>query len=168
MVQEVQVQERAIHIKGMCEVEVLYGTSDEMQPFANERLSIPFEGEMEAGAVEPGDYLDVTANIYRAQSAMADAGTMQCRLEILVSVMAFHRRSVSLPDDFVEEPLDMERLQNEPGMIGYVVKEGDDLWSIAKHFHTTKQELMTTNDLNQEILQKGQKLLVMKHIYMMS
>lgn len=168
LVQEVQVQERAIHIKGMCEVEVLYGTSDEMQPFANERLSIPFEGEMEAGAVEPGDYLDVTANIYRAQSAMADAGTMQCRLEILVSVMAFHRRSVSLPDDFVEEPLDMERLQNEPGMIGYVVKEGDDLWSIAKHFHTTKQELMTTNDLNQEILQKGQKLLVMKHIYMMS
>ena len=68
----------------------------------------------------------------------------------------------------MEEPLDMERLQNEPGMIGYVVKEGDDLWSIAKRFHTTKQELMTTNDLNQEILQKGQKLLVMKHIYMMS
>ena len=82
--------------------------------------------------------------------------------------MAFERNHLQIPDDLVEEPLDLEKLQKEPGMIGYVVQEGDDLWSIAKHFHTTRQELMETNDLTQETLQKGQKLLVMKHIYLMS
>ena len=65
-----------------------------------------------------------------------------------------------------EEPLDLDALQKQPGMIGYVVRGKDELWDIAKRFHTTKQELMETNQLTQEELQPGQKLLVMKHIYL--
>ena len=114
------------------------------------------------------EIIDAEARVYRTQSSMADAMALQCRVEIQVTIMAFERNRLQIPDDLVEEPLDLEKLQKEPGMIGYVVQEGDDLWSIAKHFHTTRQELMETNDLTQETLQKGQKLLVMKHIYLMS
>lgn len=166
--QEVHLQGGNIAIKGVCEVEVLYATAGETQPFANERMTIPFAGEIEAGNVREGDYIDAEARVYRTQSSMADAMALQCRVEIQVTIMAFERNRLQIPDDLVEEPLDLEKLQKEPGMIGYVVQEGDDLWSIAKHFHTTRQELMETNDLTQETLQKGQKLLVMKHIYLMS
>ena len=102
------------------------------------------------------DYIDAEARVYRTQSSMADAMALQCRVEIQVTIMAFERNRLQIPDDLVEEPLNLEKLQKEPGMIGYVVQEGDDLWSIAKHFHTTRQELMETNDLTQETLQKGQ------------
>lgn len=55
---------------------------------------------------------------------MADAMALQCRVEIQVTIMAFERNRLQIPDDLVEEPLDLEKLQKEPGMIGYVVQEG--------------------------------------------
>ena len=61
--------------------------------------------------------------VYRTQSSMADAMALQCRVEIQVTIMAFERNRLQIPDDLVEEPLDLEKLQKEPGMIGYVVQE---------------------------------------------
>ena len=79
--------------------------------------------------------------------------------------MAFHKEEMMIPDDVVEEPLDLDALQKQPGMIGYVVKKGDELWDIAKRYHTTRQDLIDTNQLSGEELSPGQKLLIMKHIY---
>ena len=61
--QEVHLQGGNIAIKGVCEVEVLYATAGETQPFANERMTIPFAGEIEAGNVREGDYIDAEARV---------------------------------------------------------------------------------------------------------
>lgn len=165
-VQEVSLQDGNIVIRGTCDMEVLYLTTEDSMPLGCARFGIPFEGEMEAGNVVDGDYIDVEASVYRVQCTLNDSSTMTCRGELQVGLMAFHREQVQLPDDLVEEPLDLDALQKQPGMIGYVVRGKDELWDIAKRFHTTKQELMETNQLTQEELQPGQKLLVMKHIYL--
>ena len=121
-------------------------------------------GEVEAGGIVEGDLIDVDASLYRLQCSLIDGSNIMCRGEIGLQLMAFHREEWMVPDDLVEEPLDLDYLQKQPGMIGYVVKTGDDLWDIAKRFHTTKQELMETNQLSGETVSAGQKLLVMKHI----
>jgi hypothetical protein len=155
-----------IRISGEWEVEVLYVTTDEKTPFACVKATLPFQGEMEAGVMEEGDTIDVDASMYRLQCTLGDSGRLLLRGDVMVQFMAFHKEVVWLPDDVQEEALDMEMLQNQPGMIGYVVQEGDRLWDIAKKFHTTRQELMETNHLDQEFLREGQKLLVMKRIHL--
>lgn len=47
---------------------------------------------------------------------------------------------------------------------GYIVREGDSLWKIAKANHTTISQLMETNDLKSEEIQKGDKLLIVKMV----
>ncbi len=155
-----------IIVSGEWEIEVLYVTEEEDAPFACGRITTPFQGEMEAGRIRPGDYIDADASMYRLQCALGDSGRLLLRGEIMVALMAFHRETILLPDDVTEKEPDMDALQEQPGMIGYVVQEDDRLWDIAKKFHTTKQELMETNGLEQEGLRKGQKILVMKHIPM--
>ena len=59
---------------------------------------------------------------------------------------------------------DMEELQRQPGITGYIVREGDSLWEIAKANHTTISQLMDTNDLKSEEIQKGDKLLIVKMV----
>ena len=43
------------------------------------------------------------------------------------------------------EPLDLKKLQEMPGIVGYIVQPGDSLWKIAKKFHTTVDHVMEAN-----------------------
>ena len=51
------------------------------------------------------------------------------------------------------QPLDTEKLQKLPGIVGYIVQPGDSLWKIAKKFHTTVDNIMDTNGLTSDLLQ---------------
>ena len=46
----------------------------------------------------------------------------------------------------------MKKLQAMPGILVYMVKPGDELWDIARKYHTSIQEIRTINALkeNQE------------------
>lgn len=47
-------------------------------------------------------------------------------------------------------------------MVVYVVRDGDSLWSIAKHFKTTMDCLMRINDIEENELRTGSKLLILR------
>lgn len=57
----------------------------------------------------------------------------------------------------------MKKLQAMPGILVYMVKPGDELWDIARKYHTSIQEIRTINALkeNQEP-SPGTPLLVVK------
>ena len=63
-----------------------------------------------------------------------------------------------------QSPLDMEELQQSPGIIGYIVKEGDQLWDIAKENFTTISEIVKTNQLSSEQVRGGDKILIIKTV----
>ena len=63
-----------------------------------------------------------------------------------------------------EEPLDLKALRALPGIAGYIVQEGDSLWDIAKKFHTTMGNIITTNELPGEQIKAGQRLLLVKEV----
>ena len=60
------------------------------------------------------------------------------------------------------EKINMEELEKRPGIIGYIVKEGDDLWSLAKHYHTTMNSICEINELEHEKLKVGERILIFK------
>ena len=61
--------------------------------------------------------------------------------------------------------MDMKKLQAMPGILVYMVKPGDELWDIARKYHTSIQEIRTINALkeNQEP-SPGTPLLVVKKV----
>ena len=42
-----------------------------------------------------------------------------------------------------------------PGLVGYIVKDGDDIWNIAKENHTTVREIMETNGCPPTVWARG-------------
>lgn len=54
--------------------------------------------------------------------------------------------------------------KQECGIVIYVTKENDSIWSIAKHFKTDRETVMQMNDLDHESqgIRTGTKLLIMK------
>ena len=53
-------------------------------------------------------------------------------------------------------------MNKRPGIIGYITKDGDDLWSLAKRYYTTEDSIMKNNQLETGELRPGQKLLIFK------
>ena len=67
-----------------------------------------------------------------------------------------------------EEELDMEKLQNMPGIVCYLVQPGDTLWDIAENTMTSEYDSVTEyvqvlkdmNDLQSDDIQAGQHLII--------
>ena len=47
-------------------------------------------------------------------------------------------------------------------MVGYLVKDGDNLWTVAKKFYTTVDMLREINKIVDKDIKKGDKLLIVK------
>lgn len=62
--------------------------------------------------------------------------------------------------DFRE--LDESEIASRPGIVGYIAKDGDDLWTLAKRYNTMEQEIMEVNGLTSKDLKAGEKLLIFK------
>jgi len=69
-------------------------------------------------------------------------------------VLATKPQMMSVIASIGEEPLDMDALQKQPGIIGVVRKEGEELWDIAKKYHATAEN----------IIELGDKVLVVKQV----
>ena len=61
-------------------------------------------------------------------------------------------------------PCSAVELMKQPGIVGYIVKKEEQLWDIARHFHTTEAEIMETNGLKSADVQQGDKLLIVKKV----
>ena len=56
----------------------------------------------------------------------------------------------------------MEQLSKAPGIVGYIVKDGDELWDLAKRFHTTTEGIKSINQMEGDNLKPGEKMLIFK------
>ena len=49
-----------------------------------------------------------------------------------------------------------------PGIIGYTVKEGEELWDLAKRYHTTMERVKEVNGLETDVIKEGDRILIFK------
>ena len=60
------------------------------------------------------------------------------------------------------EPIDMGEEAKRPSIVGYLVKEGDDLWTLAKRYSTTMDAIKDVNEVSGEQIKPGDRLLIFK------
>ena len=60
------------------------------------------------------------------------------------------------------ENLEENSYSDIPSIIGYVVKDEDCLWDIAKKYHTTMDTIKNNNKLQNDHVKQGDKLILVK------
>ena len=56
----------------------------------------------------------------------------------------------------------VDEMENRPGIVGYIVKSGDELWDLAKKYMTTVEGIREVNELETDAIKLGDKLLIFK------
>ena len=154
-IDSVERREDGIQVEGVLTVHVLYTTTDDNLPFAHTEGQIPFEQFIEISGLSDTTKLWMNDRLAQLQVNLLDSTEYEIKAVIEIGVMALDEKEVSNIVAIEEEPLDMSIVQKQPGMIGYVRKEGEDIWDVAKKYHATEAN----------ILEFGNRVLVVKQVY---
>ena len=149
-IDDVEIKEDSLEIDGVLEVSLLYLTSDDSEPVRAETEMVPFHYEAETPGITPDSVYQLNTGLEQMTAVMAGGDTVEIKGVISLDILVLQPVKEPVSLGVKESELDLERLQELPGITGYIVQPGDCLWDIAKRFHTTRKQVMDANGLSGE------------------
>lgn len=163
-VDRMEKQTDGIFVEGTLMVQLLYITTNDQMPVGSAEKIYPFEQLIEIPGTEGEVRVEQECNVMQLSASMLDQTHAEIKAAISIGILAFAVKEEERILSVKEEPLDLEEIQKIPGMVGYIAKNGDTLWNVAKHYHTTTEVLMQQNQKKEENLKAGEKLLIVKEM----
>ena len=125
---------------------------------------IPFTRQIEAEKIRPEDTYELSAGIDQLTVILADNSQADIKAVIGLDAIVFRKEDTDLITGMERQPEDLEQYEKQPGIAGYIVKEGYRLWDIAKEHHTTVEDVIQMNQLSGDQVNRGDKLLIVKQM----
>ena len=151
-----------IRIEGILHLSFLYLRGDDTEPYGSWQGMIPFSWLIEYQDMP--EQVSSSLAYHVEQLAVTLAGSEAVEIRAILAFDVFLRRLLPTETitDVRTEPLDMKALSERPGIVGHIVQNGEDLWSLAKKYMTTIDGIKEINGLNDEKISAGDKLLIFK------
>lgn len=161
-IEHMEIADGGIQIEGILHISFLYLKADDAMPFGSWQGMVPFSYLLEC----PGISEDVRYNTsyHVEQLSVSLAGSEAVEVKAVLAFDTFMRRPVNMQviTDVELSPISMEEMENRPGIVGYIVKEGDEIWNLAKNYMTTVAGIKEVNAMESDTIKPGDKLLIFK------
>lgn len=163
-IDEQEIVEDGIALEGVVELDILYITENDERPLAVARGTIPFTHTIEIRGIKPEDDYELQPTISQISVIMLDGQEIEAKVILNLCSFVFTHGSQQIITQIQEKPLDMERLQAMPGLVGFIADREGSLWDIAKEYNTTVENIMQLNQLDTDRVKPGDRLLLFKQI----
>ncbi|SHO52962.1 DUF3794 and LysM peptidoglycan-binding domain-containing protein [Anaerocolumna xylanovorans] len=163
-VDDIEVVDNGLEVNGVVEVQILYICPDDKRPLNSIKGMVPFNQTIEARGINPESIYRIKPSLEQLSVMALDGEEMEVKAGVGLSTIVFNSLTEPIIADVLEHELDYDKLKNMPSMVGYVVKNNDSLWSIAKKYYSTVDKLKELNDLADENIKQGDKLLITKRV----
>ena len=163
-IDEVKISEydNNVVIEGVVYVNVMYISSDDLKPVCVAKQIIPFTHEALVNGVTKDSMIFIKPSLEQLTTVMVGNNEIEAKAVVILDVMAMNSKEAEIIEDVSEQPFDIEKIKLIPCMVGYMVKEGDSLWKIAKKYYTTVDNIKMVNELAGNEIKAGEMLLVVK------
>ena len=159
-----EISGNGVYVEGTVAVELLYITTDDEMPIGSLKGFLPFHQTIEVPGIEKNSRYEIESGLEQLTTILIDNTQVEIKAVINLNLIAFSIGNRKRVQEVNCQEADYESLQKIPGLVGYIVKDGDDIWNIAKENHTTVREIMETNELSSDRVGKGDKLLIVKNM----
>lgn len=163
-IDEINLADNGLEVNGVLEVQILYICADDNRPINSLKGVIPFTQTVEAKGIKPSSTYQVKSAVEQLSVIMLDSEEIEVKAGIGLNAIVFDSITEPIITDVEVSDLDYEKLQLMPSMIGYVVKNQDSLWNIAKKYYTTVDKIQELNGLDNGMIKPGDKILIMKKV----
>lgn len=151
-----------LKITGAVGVRAVYTTADVDIPYYCLKGSIPFSYVLEASGAGADCLYEIEPSIEQLTVSMLDSDEADAKVMLSFKGMICKVHEEPVVADVKVTELDPERLAALPGIVAYIVKDGDSLWNIGKKYYVPIAQMKEMNDLSSDEIKPGDKLLVVK------
>lgn len=163
-VEDIEVKHHHVLCEGVVFVKMYYVGADDNNPLCSYDQVIPFQQEIDCRGAMEGMTVEINCDVEHVMCNMLSKREVEVRCMLCLDVAVIDEKEMELIVELEEEDMPMEELELLPSVVIYVVQKGDTLWSIAKKYNTTVAELMALNDLESDVIDPGDKILVVKKL----
>lgn len=157
-----EVCEEGIRISGAVNVQVLYASSDAELPFYCLKGSLPFSYVLEVPEVSEECSYRIEPVLEEVAASMLDAGEAEVKAVLSLKGLVCRVRKEEVVTGAKVSALDPEKIADLPGIVAYIVQEGDSLWNIGKKYYVPVAAMKEMNGLAGEEPKAGDTLLIVK------
>lgn len=161
-VERMETVPEGIQVEGVLHVSFLYVKANDAVPFDMWQGMVPFSCLLESRDAAPDMRYDVTYDA--EQLAVELSGSDEVEIKAVLAFRSFLRRPVrtEVITELETAPYEESEAGKRPGIVGYIVKPGDDLWTLAKRYRATVEGIREINGLTGEEPKEGEKILIFK------
>ncbi len=163
-IDEQEIVPGGIQLEGIVELDILYITENDNNPLGSASGMLPFSHFLEVKDISPQDHYQLQSDISQISVIMLDAEEVEAKVVITLNTIVFTPAADEVITDIEEAPLNLEKLQSMPGIVGYIATEDGTLWELAKEYSTSPESIMELNGLSTDKIHQGDKLLLMKQV----
>jgi len=161
-VDEVKLVDEGFLAEGALHISILYVKANDEVPFDTWQGVVPFSYLIECKGITESVQKHITSILEQLSITLIGGDEVEVK-----AVLAFHcfireRKEINMIKSVQLEPMKKEEMNRVPGVIGYIVKDGDDLWSLAKKYCTTKEGIMEVNEMADENVKVGERILIFR------
>lgn len=161
-IDDIKPLENAIAVDGAIKASIIYISSDDSRPIWQLESVVPFSYKVESAPLSDKDSIRINPSLDQITATMPGNNEVEIKAVVNMSITVFAKKSISLITDINLLPIDMEQKALAPGIVGYVVKEGDSIWSIAKKYYSSLDSIRNANSLENDNIMPGDRLIVIK------
>ncbi|MDY4969892.1 MAG: DUF3794 domain-containing protein [Lachnospiraceae bacterium] len=151
-------------LEGVISIDLLYQQADPENPFEAGHEDYPFSYtvQMPAGDPENSAQLQTAGSVEQINAVLSGPDEAEIRLTAGFSTVFCREEKMRVITDINMKPAAPEKIENMPGITGYLVKPQDTLWSVARKFYVPLSSIREVNSLTSDELKPGQRLLIVK------
>lgn len=161
-VEEQEWTENGIQIDGSVEIKILYIGKKDGQSIGEKKVMLPFSHTIDVQADGKNRTFEIKPELEQMNALLLGRDAIEVKLLMTLEVFVFDMLEKDMITKVEEQEFDEQTLENMPSMVGYLVQENEDLWTIAKRFYTTVEDVMQLNHMEQEVVERGKKLIIAK------
>lgn len=163
-IDDTQCTQDGIQVEGVVEADLIYIAGDDKYPINCVSTMVPFSYLVEAKGITQQDNYDIMASLEQMNAIMIDGDEIEVKAVINLDIIAFKAMEGTAIIGVEKRAFDAGKFQKLPGIVGYIVKAGDTLWDIAKMYYTTVANIKEMNDLEDDEINVGDKLVLVKQV----
>ena len=161
---DIRITEKGLVMEGAVLISTLYVSSDDRVPYAVLEDAVPFQQTVEIPGLDANSRYHVQHHVEQLFVSMLDSETLEASVTLSVDLFVVEIHKEACMTEVEEQEMDLKKLQDLPGIVGYIVQPEDTLWSIAKQYYTTPEKICALNQIEEKDVRAGLGLVIVKTV----
>jgi LysM repeat protein len=151
-------------VEGVIHAEVLYVAQNDRTPLYVFKSTIPYRQIIETKNALSTMDTDINVETENIGTNLLSSNELELRFLLSFNTKVKKTEETDVIVNIEFHDIDKEVLSKIPSMIIYIVEQNDTLWKIAKKYNIDPEKLKNVNELENDSIYAGQKILILKNI----